>query len=168
MTNDRIPAATVLIIALLIANLGLSSYIAFRPQTTSAVDASKESAAAEVDAQEADKLAESILPLYNQKNISALYERFDQLAKVQFTQEQLTAQIEKLHSLLGRIERCAYSHATVAGTQGGRIFYTLHYKVSLAGGPLPMGDMTLTVTRNAESLGLYGFFVNGSTGPRPQ
>ena len=116
---------------------------------------------------EADKLSEVLIPLYNQKNVSSLYDQFDPLAKVQFTQIQLAQQIEKLGSVLGLIEGCAYSHAAVAGDQGGRTYYTLHYKVSLRGGPLPTGTMTLTVVRNADGLGLFGFFINGGSRPSP-
>ena len=76
--------------------------------------------------------------------------------------------MEKLGTLVGRIEGCAYSHATVAGTEGGRTYYTLHYKVSLSGGPIPNGDLTITVTRNADGLGLFGFFINGSSNLRGQ
>lgn len=164
MNTARSSTATVLIIALLTANLGLSAYIAFRPSPIS-VDASpKEVATSDITTGQARKLSEALIPLYNQKKFDALYEQFDLLAKVQFSKEQLATQIDKLHSMLGQIDGCAYSHATVAGTQGGRTFYTLHYKVSLSGGQLSNGDLTLTVTRNAEGFGLFGFFINGNTG----
>lgn len=163
MTTDKISAATVLIITLLIANLGLSAYIAFRPSP--AMAPSKDAATSEITKDEAQKLSETLVPLYNQQNLSALYDQFDPLAKVQFTREQLAAQIEKLGSVIGKIEQCAYSHATVAGVQEGRKFYTLHYKVSLSGNSFPTGSMTLNVYRNDDKLGLYGFFVNGGTAP---
>jgi hypothetical protein len=168
MTIDRTSPATVLIIALLVANLGLSAYTAFRPLPAPAAEPSKEAATSAIADAEAEKLAKAIVPLYNEKNLSALYDRFDQLAKVQFSQEQLTTQMEKLSTLIGHIEGFAYSHATVAGTQGGRTYYTLHYKVRLSGGPMPTGDMTLTVVRKAEGLGLFGFFINGRTDQQSQ
>lgn len=168
MSNDNPSASTVLIIALLIANLGLSSYIAFHPPAAPIAETAKDAPTSAIATREANKLADAMVPLYNEKDISALYSRFDPLAKVQFTKEQLAEQIEKLSGVIGKIESYAYSHATIAGTQEGRTYYTLHYKVRLTGGPLPSGELTLTVVRNGEDLGLFGFFVNGSTTVRGQ
>ncbi|MFI5335850.1 MAG: hypothetical protein ACHQ5A_03650 [Opitutales bacterium] len=168
MTTERTSTATVLIISLLIANIGLSTYTAFRPLPAPAGELSKEAATSAITDGEANKMAGAMVPLYNERNVSALYERFDQLAKVQFTKEQLTTQMEKLGTVIGRIDGYAYSHATVAGNQGGRTYYTLHYKVSLSGGPFPTGDLTITVARNAEGLSLFGFFINGTSGPQNQ
>ncbi len=153
-------------IALLVANLGLSAYIAFRPSSVPTAAPAKDATTTAISEGEANKLADTLVPLYNQKDFSALYDRFDRLAQAQFTKTQLTEQIEKLGSLLGRIEKYAYSHATVAGAQSGRNFYTLHFKVSLSGGPIPNGDMTLTVARIGDGLGLFGFFVSGGTARR--
>jgi hypothetical protein len=163
MSDNRPSTSTILIIALLVANLGLSAYTAFRPVPAPAVGLSKDEVTSAISSIEAIKLEEALVPLYNAKNVSALYERFDPLAKVQFTKEQIAAQMEKLSTFLGHIEGCAYSHATMAGTQGGRTYYTLHYKVSLSGGPIPNGDLTITVARNVEGLSLFGFFINGGT-----
>jgi hypothetical protein len=163
MTTERMSAATVLIIALLIGNLGLSAYIAFRPSPTPTAMPSKEIATPDIATDQAKKLSGALIPLYNQKDIPALYDLFDPVAKVQITRDQVAAQIEKLATILGRIEDCAYSHATVAGIQEGRTYYTLHYKVSLSGGQLRAGNMTLTVVRNPDGLGLFGFFLNGSS-----
>lgn len=168
VSTDRLSSSTVLIIALLIANLGLSSYIAFRPSPRPNAEFSKDAPTFAITELEANKAAETVVPLYNEKNISALYERFDPLAKVQFTKEQLAGQIEKLSTLIGGIESYAYSHATVAGIQGGRTYYSLHYKVRLKGGPFPFGELTLTVVRNADGLGIFGLFINGNTGQRGQ
>lgn len=161
MSTDKIPATTVLIITLLVGNLGISAYIAFRPTPPAAP--SKEAATSDITTDEAKKLSESLIPLYNQRNVTALYDRFDPLAKVQITKDQVAAQVEKLATLLGRVKDCAYSHATIAGAQGGRTYYTLHYKVSLSGGQLPTGTFTLTVARNANELGLFGFFIGGDS-----
>lgn len=166
MINDLTSVANVLIITLLIANLGLSAYIAFRLLPARKTGSSKDTTTTAVPASEANKLAEAIIPLYNEKNISAFYDRFDQLAKVQFTKEQLTAQIEKLSAIFGRIEGCAYSHATIADAQGGRTYYTLHHIVNLSSGSFSTGNLTLTVIRNADGLGLLGFFINGTSGQR--
>jgi len=172
MTTDRLSAATVLIIVLLIANLGLTAYTAFRPTPAAVAATGKEAttaadaATAAVGKGDASQLAEIIVRLYNKKDLSMLYEQFDPLARVQFTKEQLSAQMEKFNTLIGRIESYAYSHATLAGNQDGRTYYTLHFKVSLSGGSFSVGNMTFTVVRNAEGLGLFGFFINGTSGPQ--
>ena len=143
-------------------------FIAFRPTPIPAVGSPNETTTSAVASNEADKMAAVLVPLYNKKNTAALYDQFDSLAKIQITKEQMTAQMGKLSTLIGRIDSYAYSHTTMAGTQGGRTFYTLHYKVRLSEGQLPTGDMTLTVTRNAGGLSLFGFFINGTTNQQGQ
>jgi len=76
--------------------------------------------------------------------------------------------MEKLAAVIGHIEGYAYSHATVAGAEGGRTYYTLHFKVSLSGGPFSTGDLTITAARNADGISLFGLFINGTTGQRSQ
>jgi hypothetical protein len=168
MNSERTSVATILIIALLLANLGLSAFIAFRPAPVPTGQSPKDDATSAVSKSEANKMAAAMVPLYNEKNSTALYEQFDRLAKVQLPREQTIAQMEKLYPLIGRIEDYAYSHATVAGAQGGRTYYTLHYKVRLSNGSFPSGDMTITVVRNAEGLSMFGFFINGTTGQQSQ
>jgi hypothetical protein len=161
MSMVQSSTTNVLIIVLLVANLGLSAYTAFRPSPAPAVEGTKAKTTSAVGVAEADKIAESIVGLYNTKDTAALYDKFDQLAKVQITKQHFSSQMEKMVPLIGRIESFAYSHATSAGTQNGREYYILHYKVSLSGGPFSAADMTITVTRNADGLGLFGFFING-------
>lgn len=156
--------ANVLIITLLVANLGLSSYIAFRPSPVTNAGSSNKEVSTAIKEGEANKIAATVIALYNAKNTEALYEQFDPLAKAQFTRQQLDSQMEKLSSLLGRVENCAYSHATAAGNQNGRDYYVLHFKVGLSGGPFASGDLTLSVSRTTGGLGLFGFFLNGRSG----
>ncbi len=163
MSTERISATTVLIIVLLVANLGLSTFIAFRRSNVVEERSAKEVTTSEIAEGEANKMGETMVALYNSRDVDALYRQFDPLAQVQFTKEHLAAQVEKLALVIGQIESYAYSHATAAGIQGGRKYYVLHYKVKLVGGTLPNGTMTISVSRKPDGLSIFGFFINGTT-----
>lgn len=151
------------VIALLTANLGLSIYIAFKPQTTANTEQDAGSSSSAISSKDATALADRIVPLYNANNENALYDQFDELAKVQISKEQLIEQLSKLGTIIGKIDSYVYSHAVTLGTEGGRTYYKLIYKVRLSGGPFSQGEMTLTVTTGEKGLGLYGLFVNGTS-----
>jgi hypothetical protein len=158
--------ANVVIIMLLVANLGLSAYTAFRPLPATNAGSPDVAVTTAIKEQEANKIAATVIAEYNAKNIQALYELFDPLAKAQFTKQQFESQMEKLSSVLGHVDNCAYSHATSEGNHNGRDYYVLHYKVGLSGGPFSSGDLTISVSRTPNGLGLFGFFINGtSRGP---
>jgi CheY-like chemotaxis protein len=105
-------------------------------------------------------LAKALVELYNANDILGLYYQFDNLAKIQFTQDKLTEIIQKLHSFAGRVDGFAYSHAEAAGMQDGKELWALFYKLRLSGGTMPFGKMKLTVTQDGDKLRLFGFFIN--------
>jgi hypothetical protein len=164
MNIENKSSTTILIIALLVANLGISAYTAFRPSLRSGTSPAERIATSEITKAQAEKIADTVIPVYNTKDSSALFDLFDPLAQIQFTKEDLATQIEKLSVLMGQIDSSAYSHATIAGNNDGRTYYTLHYKVRLTGGQIPTGEMTLNVVKNGTGLILYGFFIKGNTG----
>lgn len=163
MTPERPSVATILIVVLLMANLGMTTFIAFRSPPSAGGASTQAETTSDVTVSEANKMGEAMVALYNSRNIDAIFNQFDPLAQVQFSKEQLATQVEKLVSVVGRIESHAYSHATAAGSQGGRKYYVLHYKVRMSGGTLPNCTMTITVSRKPEGLSLFGFFINGTT-----
>ena len=166
MNTEKASSTTILIIALLFANLGLSAYTAFRPSSKDGANANspKRVSTSEITKAQAEKLADTVIPVYNRKDTNALFALFDPLAQVQFTKEDLTTQIQKLVVLMGQVESSAYSHATVAGNDDGRTYYTLNYKVKLSGGQIPTGEMTITAAKSGTGLSLFGFFIKGNTG----
>lgn len=163
MASGRLPISTTLIIVLLTINIGLTAYIAFGTRSGPSAVLSEKTTTNAISRAEADKLAAEIVPLFNAGDIPTLYARFDPLAKVQFTQEKLATDMEKLGKLLGSIKECAYSHAELAGKQGGRTYYFLYYEVRLSGGTFPTGELKVTVTRTDTGISLFGFFLNGKS-----
>jgi hypothetical protein len=151
------------IIGLLVLNLAATAYLVFRQPAASAGAPAKALAAVDITEAEAMTLANELVGIYNDKDNSALFERFDGLAKAQLTREQLDQQMAKLYPLMGSISDPAFSNAVLAATEGNREFYHLTYKVRLSGGPFSAGEMKLTVTRRDNGLGLMGFFVNGTS-----
>ena len=150
-----------LLLLLVSANLALTAYVVLRPAPAGAT------AAAVVDKSvisesNANALAKDVVALYNKSDPSALYAKLDNLARVQISQEQLTQQVQKLHSLLGDVTNYAYTNAEVAGTHDGKTFYNLNYNVALSGATFAHGTMKLTFVRNADGFGLVGIFINGS------
>ncbi|PIQ36283.1 MAG: hypothetical protein COW59_13350 [Lysobacterales bacterium CG17_big_fil_post_rev_8_21_14_2_50_64_11] len=105
--------------------------------------------------------AQAIATIYNRQDITALYAKFDQLARIQITQQQLSDQISRLHNLIGDVDEIAYSHAELAGTKDGRTFYNLHYKVTLVSGPFKQATLKLSVVKADAGYSLFGFFLNG-------
>ncbi len=161
MATERSPMIDYAIIGLLLLNLGVTSYSVFRPANT--ISETPSAATVDISEAEASGLATEVVKIYNAKDDTALFAKFDSLAKAQLTQEQLTAQMNNLYPVMGTISDTAFSSAELAGTDGGREYYNLNYKVRLAGGPFSTGDMKLTVTRREGGLGLVGFFINGTS-----
>ena len=143
------------------ANLALTAYVALRPAAagTAATAALGKSVISE---SEANDLAKDVVALYNKSDPGALYAKLDNLARVQISQEQLTQQVQKLHSLLGDVTNYAYTNAELAGTHEGRTFYNLNYQVALSGAAFAHGTMKLTYVKNSDGYGLVGIFINGS------
>jgi hypothetical protein len=164
MASERSPVIDYTIIGLLLLNLGVTSYLVFKP-SSSAVATESAASTSNVSEVEANKLAAEVTKLYNAKDDTALFNKFDSIAKAQLTQEQLTAQLSQLYPLMGTISDTAFSSAVLAGSDSGRDYYNLNYKVRLTGGPFNTGDMKLTVTRREGDLGLVGFFINGTSQP---
>lgn len=164
MKPERSPLLDYAIIGLLTLNLAVGAYGAFRPGAAAVANAATPSAAAspEIDEAQALQLAEKVLDRYNAKDNAGLYARFDSLARTQLGREQFDAQMEKLYSLIGQVDDFAYSSAVLAGSDNGRDYYHLNFKVRLSGGSFKNGDMRLTVTRRGEELSPVGLFINGS------
>ena len=167
MASERSPIIDYAIVGLLLLNLGVTSYSVFRPATTDS-EASIAKSNVDISEAQATRLATEVVKLYNAKDNVALFAKFDSLAKAQITQEQLTTQMDELYPIMGTISDAAFSSAVLAGSDGGRDYYHLNYKVRLTGGPFGTGDMKLTVTRREEGLGLIGFFINGTSKQGPQ
>jgi len=159
--NNKIVPLLISLIVLVAINIAVTSYVALRapvvaPTASTLVDESI------VSEEKAAALAKLLIGRYNANDVSGLYAIFDDFAKAQISQEQLTEQITKLHSVLGSVGTYAYDRAELAGTDAGRTFYNVHYKVALSGSPFSHGTLKLTVVKRGGELRLVGFFLNGT------
>ncbi len=148
------------LIALVSANLALTAYVAFKAPAQ-AVEAKGSVGSAVIPAKDAQLLADAFLERYNRRDADAVYASLERLAQVQIGKQKLTAQVEKLHNILGQVTESAYTHAEVAGSSDGNTYYNLFYKVSMTG-QIPRGTMKLMVLKDGDRLGLVGFFLYGS------
>lgn len=150
-----------LLLVLVSGNLALTAYLVLRPATVGAA-ASAAVGESVISESKAHDLAKDIVALYNKNDTVGLYAKLDNLARVQISQEQLTRQIQKLHSLLGSVSNYAYTNSQLAGTSEGRTFYNVNYQVALSGGSFAHGTLKLTLVKNSDGFGLVGIFINGS------
>lgn len=162
MASEKSSNFNFVVVGLLVLNLCITSYLALRPSLSSATTGPAKTKV-DVSESEAGRLADQVVKLYNTKDNFGLFAKFDNLARAQMSQEQLTAQLNKLYPVVGTISDAAFSDAVLAGNSGGRDYYNLNYKVRLTGGPFNTGDMKLTVIRRESGLSLVGFFINGSS-----
>jgi hypothetical protein len=163
MASQRPPFVDYAIVALLLANLGLTAYSTFASHSREAETSKPKEAAVVVSDPQANSLATRVLALYNAKDTAGLYQSFDPLAKAQLTREQLSGQLDTLYPVMGKISDAAFSNAVLAGNDGGRDYYHLNYKVRLEGGAFTTGEMRITVTPRGTGFGIVGFFINGQT-----
>jgi len=162
MASDKAAIRDYAIIALLALNLGITTYATFW-KSGSSPDTKEQSEPSNISEVQALKLANEVLALYNSKDATGLYAKFDSVAKAQITQEQLTTQLENLYPVMGTPSSPAFVGSLLAGSDGGREYTNLNYKIKLSDGPFSSGDMKLTVTERDSGLTLVGFFINGTS-----
>lgn len=163
MMSSRSRTFDYVIIILLLANLALTAYAIFKPPAGVAQVDAAASGMADVNDAEAHALASEFIAIYNADDLDRLYDEFDPLAKAQITKEQLGEQLTQVRTLIGSISDPAFSSALMAGTDNGRQYINLMYKVRLSERAFSAGDMKLTATRREKGLSLVGFHVTGRT-----
>ncbi|MDO8388773.1 MAG: hypothetical protein Q7T13_20540 [Polaromonas sp.] len=117
----------------------------------------------QVTDKEATELAQSVVDLYNDNKIHELYLKFDDLAKLQFSEQKLSDELTKLRAVVGRVDQFAYANTELAGKDAGRTYLTLHFKARVSGAAFTSGTVKLTVSRKDGRLALYGFFLGGQS-----
>ncbi len=164
MNENKLPCLLYLVIVLLVINIAATGYLVFsgfsgnRDTRTQTVNTKSK-----VTKDKAMALAKVVIDKYNANDAVGLYSQFDALAKMQFTQEQLTESVQKLNTLMGKVDDFTYSHAEPSGKQAGKEFLTLFYKARLSGGTFTSGEVKLNVAIDVDDLALFGFFIFGHT-----
>lgn len=111
---------------------------------------------------ELKRIASETQRLYNEEKYADWYETFDDLAKVQFSESDLSSQIEKLRDIIGTIEKSAYSHF-VSGYYENLQGYDLFYKLDISGATFTKATMRISIIDRGDSYGVMGVFINGTT-----
>jgi len=163
--NDRrVLGLLYALVTLSVLNFGTTLYFQFaRPSGGSSAESASSEPSIQVAEKEAIEFARGIVDLYNDNKFHELYLRFEDLARVQFSEQKLTEDLAKLHAVVGKIEQFAYSNTEVAGKDSGRTYLALNYKARLSGGAWNPGTIRITVSRKDGRLGLYGFNVGTQT-----
>lgn len=152
-----------LAIALLVCNLALTGYLIYSQTRASTVASGMQPTnVAQISPSDAEALASRLVTPYNKRDIEGVYAQFSTIARVQITKESIKASLDKLHSVVGRVDEYAYSHTENAGSQNGKQFVNVFYKVKLSGGPMSTGDLKITAAKDAESFAIYSFFLSAS------
>jgi hypothetical protein len=149
------------LVALVLANLVMSLVIYDR-MTVSPQSASTESQLPQYLGQDSLlELADQIRVDFNSRNWTSLYDQFDPVAQVQFTQESLKEQFDKLSPLIGTIERAEYSHFKFLGRQDTGDLFELNYVLQVSGGTFASGVLKITFVDRGDRPGIYAVFING-------
>lgn len=163
MNDRRLGWILGLVLVLTVANLGATLYFGLIRSKQSLPSSTAEDASSQVSEKEANEIARALIDVYNTGNTHELYLKFDQLARIQFSEQKMTEEMSKLNSMVGKVQDFAYVNSVVAGKEGGRTFITLNYKARLSGGAFDKGTIRITVSRKDGTLGVFGFYVNGES-----
>lgn len=162
MTDRRVLNMLYVLMALVVINLGATFYFQLTKTPANIVTSHSESAdAALISSKEATDFARGVIDLYNAKDMHALYLRFDDLARLKFTEQELGDKLSKLEGMMGKVQDFAYSNAAVAGKEGDRTYLVLNYKARLSGGTFNSGAVKLTIAMKDGHPSLFGFYITG-------
>jgi len=157
-------------LVLLAGNLLLSGSIIRRlsVQAPSSPVAAEPSLPAELDDLARQRLFAEVQALYNEGDFAALYDRFDDYAKVQMDREQTVADLASMSELFQQLEEGVYTRFEAIGPQDGREFYNLYYqaKILTPEGSRP-GEVRIGVLRDNGKVGIVEFNVSASQQAAP-
>jgi hypothetical protein len=162
--SDRrfIPLFWILIVVTVL-NFGATIYFGLQKPVVPNTASTGAIASGDVTDKEAASLVREVVDLYNENKLKELYIKFDNLARVQITEESSNNEFSKLKTLMGKIEDYAYVNSENAGKEGDRPVVSLNYKVRLSGASFTTGTLKVTVIKKDSQLGLLGFFINAKS-----
>jgi hypothetical protein len=162
MTDRRVLNMLYVLLVLVVINLGATFYFQLTKAQTSAGTSHNESAESTlISDKEATDFARSAIDLYNAKDMHGLYLKFDELARLKFTEQEFSDKLSKLQGMMGQVQDFAYSNAAIAGKEGDRTYLVLNYRARLAGGTFNSGALKLTIAMKDGHPSLFGFYITG-------
>ena len=118
----------IVILVLLVANLVMTGLLWLdRTNVSAPVNDTRATLPSFATPAELSRLASEIQDYYNTRNITGLYNLFDDVAKVQITEAQLDEQLGSFNEVLGKIESYAYSHFDMLEYEGQPVYACLLY-----------------------------------------
>jgi hypothetical protein len=153
------------IVILLVASLGLSAlnlgatlYFQFG-RTSAAPAAAEQTATARVSDQEAIDLTRGIVDLYNAGKDHELYLRFDALARAEYSEPMMTAQMQKLRELFGQIEGFEYKDSDVVRNDADAAYIALSYTTQTSKKTFNSSTLRIVALRKDGHFGLFNFEI---------
>jgi hypothetical protein len=164
VNERRVVTLLAVVSVLVLGNLAATIYFGVSKPSTDA-PSSTALASREMSEKDVASLVRNVVSLYNENRIHDLYLAFDDLARVQFTEQKLSEEIAKVRALAGNIDDYAFLSSEVAGKQGDKSVITLTYKARLSGTSFTFGTLRVTVMKKDGKPALLGFFVNAQSAP---
>jgi hypothetical protein len=160
MENATQKKINYILFALLLLNISITCYLVYRNQTSAP---STESISFEKD-EGLRKLVEKAVFEYNNKNFIAVYNLFDDQAKIQMSDVETSKSFESLSKFSGRIADYVYTSSEKAGFKSGKNFYTVKYHAKFEGGTFEKGrgELKVTFTDSGAEKKLYFFGLNAN------
>ncbi|HZZ16838.1 MAG TPA: hypothetical protein VFE08_12850 [Candidatus Sulfotelmatobacter sp.] len=168
MSNDSYRGLLIAILAVGVLNLiatGVQTGLLIRapsPSATVAADTRQSLPKQYTDAVLA-AIAKRVTVPYNDGNVEALYNTFDDVAKAQIRRETFEKQLDQLGKLVGKVESASFIGSQKQQNQGNIDTYKLNYVVRLSNAAFQSGTMTINVLDRESGPAIVGFFINGRT-----
>lgn len=162
MNERRLVTLVALVGALVAANIATTIYFGMSTRASSNTPNSGSVALSDVSEKEAAGLVREIVDLYNAGKSQELYLKFDNLVRVQISEQKMSDEMAKLHSIAGKVEDYAYLKSE-AGRDGDVPVTAMMYRARLSGGAFSMGTIKVMVIKKDGQLALVGFFINAQS-----
>ncbi len=106
--------------------------------------------------------ARQVVDAYNNNDAERLYSLYHEEAQMKLTRDQVAAQLERLRSQFGVIERVSYINNIRLGEKGQEEYFQAHFSASLANPALDGAQLMLHLIREADGISLYGMRLNAA------
>ncbi len=158
-------AVVYLILALVIANLCVSVWVASRitghPISPSGQESSLSDAVSKSDL---IQLFERVKSAYNSGDADAIWSQFGAFAQGQMDKASLAESVVNIRKMFGPIQSGHYLYHEYVARQGSLVFYTTHFGLTLTE-ESTMGDkgtMKMTVAIDGDEIQLTEFVINAT------
>lgn len=157
------PWLSIAILVVVVTNLTLTAWLWLERGNVATVATTAEPSLPEfADDAYLQTIADHFVALYNADDAAVFYAEFDQLARIQFTEDELKDELSKLNSVIGQVDSTAFIEFEY-NKYGSYSLYVLHYRTRLSGGAFPSGRLKLTVVDRGDHFGLIGFNLVGES-----